>query len=218
MKIIKLGILYFLSLRGIRAKGENLIYFFSDCVSFRSPSPPPDLLLAVAVTTVGDFPGSSSPVGNHRFRGARGRSTRRWQPRRQTATHAPSRASFLRQLAIHAPAREHTCGRMTPFLVTRLHIQGCLAPSCRSIPPAVHPEPSSSTFLPILPPPPSVNRLLHGLGPLFFISSSTAVIRPPIRALFNPNVIQSPVKWIWQLKILFLLPLSLDLLLSPQKN
>ena len=26
------------------------------------------------------------------------------------------------------------------------------------------------------------------------------MIRPPIRALLNPNVIQSPVKWIWQLK------------------
>ena len=32
---------------------------------------------------------------------------------------------------------------------------------------------------------------------LFFISSSTAVIFPPIRALFNPNVIQSPIKWLW---------------------
>ena len=52
----------------------------------------------------------------------------------------------------------------------------------------------------------------------FFISSSTAVIRHPIRALFNPNMIQSPVKWIWKLKILFLLLLSLDLLLSHQKN
>ena len=49
-------------------------------------------------------------------------------------------------------------------------------------------------------------------------SSSTAVIRPLIKALFNPNVVQSPVKWIWQLKILFLLLLSLDLLLSHQKN
>ena len=29
------------------------------------------------------------------------------------------------------------------------------------------------------------------------------MIRPPIRALFNPNVIQSLVKWIWRLKILF---------------
>ena len=37
------------------------------------------------------------------------------------------------------------------------------------------------------------------------ISSSTVVIFPLIMALFNPNVIQSPVKWIWQLKILFLL-------------
>ena len=32
---------------------------------------------------------------------------------------------------------------------------------------------------------------------LIFISSSIAVIRPPIRALFNPNVIQSPIKWLW---------------------
>ena len=169
MKIIKLGILSFLSSHGIRAKGENLIYFFSDRVSFRSPSPPPDLLLAAAaaVTTAGDFSGSSSPAGNHRFRGARGRSTRWWQPRRQTAMHAPSRASFLRQLAVHALARECACGRVAPFPVTGLHIQGRLAPSCCSIPPAVHPEPSSSSFLPILPPPPSVSRLLHGLGPLF---------------------------------------------------
>ena len=39
-----------------------------------------------------------------------------------------------------------------------------------------------------------------------------------IRALFDPNLVQSPVKWIWQLKILFLRLLSLDLLLSHQKN
>ena len=98
VEIIKLGILSFLSSHGIRAKGENLIYFFSDRVSFRSPSPSPDLLLATAaaaVTAVGDFPGSSSPAGNHRFRGARSQSTRRWQPRRQPATHArPSSGSL----------------------------------------------------------------------------------------------------------------------------
>ena len=29
------------------------------------------------------------------------------------------------------------------------------------------------------------------------------MIFPPIRALFNPNVIQSPIKWLWQQKILF---------------
>ena len=56
------------------------------------------------------------------------------------------------------------------------------------------------------------------LESFFFISSSTIVIRPPIRALFNPNMIQSPVKWLWRLKILFLHLLSLDLLLSHQKN
>ena len=38
------------------------------------------------------------------------------------------------------------------------------------------------------------------------------------RALFDPNVIQSQVKWIWRLKILFLHPSSLDLLLSHRKN
>ena len=63
------------------------------------------------------------------------------------------------------------------------------------------------------------SRILYGLGPLFSSSSSsTAVIRSLIRALFNPNVVQSPVQWIWQLKILFLRLLSLDLLLSHQKN
>ena len=40
-------------------------------------------------------------------------------------------------------------------------------PSCCSIPPAVHPEPSLSTFLPILPPQHSVSHLLHSLGLLF---------------------------------------------------
>ena len=53
---------------------------------------------------------------------------------------------------------------------------------------------------------------------LFFISSSTVVIHSPIRALFNPNVIQPPVTLLWRLKILFLHLLSLDLLLSHQKN
>ena len=63
------------------------------------------------------------------------------------------------------------------------------------------------------------SRILYGLGPLFSSSSSsTTVIRSLIRALFNPNVVQSPVQWIWQLKILFLRLLSLDLLLSHQKN
>ena len=44
------------------------------------------------------------------------------------------------------------------------------------------------------------------LGPDIPGSSSTAVIRPPFRALFDPNVIQFQVKWIWRLKILFLHP------------
>ena len=56
------------------------------------------------------------------------------------------------------------------------------------------------------------------LGPDIPGSSSIAVIQPPFRALFDPNVIQSQVKWIWRLKILFLHPSSLDLLLSHRKN
>ena len=59
---------------------------------------------------------------------------------------------------------------------------------------------------------------LQCLSHFFFISSSTAVIRPPIKAFVNPNVIQSPIKWLWQLKILCLHMLSLGLLLSHQKN
>ena len=155
MEIIKLGILYF-SLFTWYQSQERKPNFLGDRVSFRSPSPPPDLLLttaAAAVTAAGDFSGSSSPAGNHRFRGARGRSTYRWQPRRQPDSHAPSRADFLRQLAVHAPARECACGRVSSSPATGLHTQGRPAPSWSSIPPAVQPEPSLSTFWPFLSPP-----------------------------------------------------------------
>ena len=146
MEIIKLGILYFSLFTWYQSQRGKPNFFSSDRVSFRSPSPSPDLLLAAVVTVAGDFPGSSSPAENHRFRGARGRSTRRWQPRRQLASHAPSRAAFLRQLAVHAPACECACGRVPPSPVTGLHTQGRPAPSWCSIPPAVQPEPSLSTF------------------------------------------------------------------------
>ena len=146
MEIIKLGILYFSLFTWYQSQRENLILFSSDHVSFRSPSPPPDFLLAAAVTVAGDFPGSSSPAENHRFRSARGRSTRRWPPRRKPASHAPSRAALLRQLAVHAPARECACGRVAPSPVTGLHSQGRPAPFWCSSPPAVHSEHSFSTF------------------------------------------------------------------------
>ena len=100
-------------------------------ISFSPPQPPP----TAAVTAAGNFSGSSSPAGNHRFRGARGRSTRRWQPRRQPDSHAPSRADFLWQLAVHAPARECACGRVPSSPATGLHTQGRPAPSWSSIPP-----------------------------------------------------------------------------------
>ena len=206
-------------------------------ISFSPPQPP-----AAAVTITGDFPGSSSPAENHKFRSAEGRSTRRWPPRRKPASHAPSRACLLRQLAVHAPARECACGRVTPSPMTGLHSQGRPAPSWCSSPPAVHSEHFFSTFCPFLPPPSasvplpwlrfisvapvhlqsaSVHLQSYSLqfgSPFSSSSSSTAVIRPLIRALFNPNAVQSPVQWIWQLKILFLRLLSLDLLLSHQKN
>ena len=67
------------------------------------PSGSPSDLLAAATGTNffwPTFPASSSPAGNFRFRGARGRSTRRRKPRRQTIAHAPifyDRLSFTRQ-------------------------------------------------------------------------------------------------------------------------
>ena len=175
------------------------------------------------------------------FEAHEGRSTRRWQPRRKQEAHTPSRAAFLRQLAVHVPAHECACGRVPSSLVTGLHTQGRPAPSWCSIPPAVQPEPSLSTFWAFFfffffasavsfssssapsvhPQSSSVHLQSYSIrfgSPFSSSSSSTAVIRPLIRALFNPNVVQSPVKWIWQLKILFLLLLSLDLLLSHQKN
>ena len=142
-------------------------------ISFSPQQPPPP----AAVTAAGDFSGSSSPAENHRFRGTRGRSTRRWQPSRQPEAHAPSRAALLRQLAVHAPARECACGRVSSSPATGLHTQGRPAPSWCSIPPAVQPEPSFSAFWSFLPPPSAsvhlqslqfiFSRILYGLGPLF---------------------------------------------------
>ena len=162
MEIIKLGILYSFSLFTWYQSQERkpnfwVIVFHSDLllrhrISF-SPPQQPQPLPAAAVTVAGDFSGSSSPAENHRFRSARCRSTRRWQPRRQPEAHAPSRAAFLRQLVVHAPARECACGRVPSSPATGLHTQGRPAPSWSSIPPAVQPEPSLSTFWPFLPPP-----------------------------------------------------------------
>ena len=139
--------------------------------------------------------------------------------------NSPARTATSRFSPKACCPRVGACGYVDHLPMTGLHIQARPTPSCCSIPTAVHPEPSLSTFLPISPPPHSVSQSSPRFGSLFFISNSTAVIssstvviHPPIRALFNPNVIQSPVKWIWQLKILFLHLLSLDLLLSHQKN
>ena len=175
MEIRKLGILYFSLFTWYQSHERKpnfwVIVFHSDLllrhrISF---SPPPPAVVSAA----GDFSGSSSPAENHRFRGARRRSTGRWQPRRKPKAHAPPRAAFLRQLAVHAPARECACGRVPSSPVTELHTQGRPAPSWCSIPPAVQPEPSLSTFWPFLPPPtPSVYlRRLQFISNAFSFSS-----------------------------------------------
>ena len=159
-EIIKLGILYFSLFTWYQSQERKPNFFFwvivfhSDLLLRRrisiSPPQPPS---AAGVTAAGDFPGSSSPAENHRFRSAEGRSTRRWPPRRKPASHAPSPACLLRQLAFHAPARACACGRVAPSPVTGLHSQGRPAPSWCSSPPAVHSEHFFSTFCPFLPPP-----------------------------------------------------------------
>ena len=154
MEIRKLGILYFSLFTWYQSQERKpnfwVIVFHSDPILRRriSFSPPPQPPPTVAVSTAGDFSGSSSPAETHIFRGARRRSSGRWQPRRKPEADAPSRAAFLRQRAVHAPARECACGRVPSSPVTGLHTQGRPAPSWCSIPPAVQPEPSLSTFWP----------------------------------------------------------------------
>ena len=108
-------------------------------ISFSPPQPPQP------PPSAGDFPGSSSPAENHRFRSTEGRSTRRWPPRRKPTSHAPSRACLLRQ---PRRPRAGACGRVAPSPVTRLHSQGRPAPSWCSSPPVVHSEHFFSTFCP----------------------------------------------------------------------
>ena len=222
MNIIKIRDSLFSLFTWYQSQRENLIYIFGDRVSFQSLYSPPRTFhrRISSPSPLVTFSASSSPARNLRFRGARGRSTLATPLENNPARTVTRRSS----LAACRP-RAGACECVDHFPVTRLHIQARPTPSCCSIPPTVHPKPSLSTFLPISAPPHSVSRSSPRFGSPFFISSSTtvissstAVIRPLIRALFNPNVIQSPVKWIWQLKILFLHLLTLDLLLSHEKN
>ena len=199
-----------------------MIEFHSDLLLRRwisfSPPPPP----TVAVSATGDFSGSSSPAETHIFRGARRRSTGRWQPRRKPAADAPSRAAFLRQRAVHAPARECACFLLRRRASTRRVVRRRLGvlPLRRSNPSPPYPpfglfllpptrtvllrrlqfisdDFSSSPTPSVHPQSSSVHLQSYSLrfgSPFSSSSSSTAVIRPLIRALFNPNVVQSPVK------------------------
>ncbi|RVW26749.1 hypothetical protein CK203_108380 [Vitis vinifera] len=99
--------------------------------------------------------------------------------------HAASHATLLRRLESHALAREGPHGLLSASSGLRRN----------SLP---WPRPVCALGRPLLSSP--ITFLLC-LGPDIPGSSSTAVIRPPFRALFDPNMIQSQVKWIWRLKI-----------------
>ena len=154
-----------------QSQRENLIYFFSDRVSFRSLSSPPGTLRR----RISSSPPSPPPVT---FRAALLQPETTDSEAHEADLHAGGNlVGKQHRTRRHAPPFSSSlpskCRRMgalvDPFPVTGLHIQGRSVPSCYSIPPTVHPEPSLSTFLPILPPPPSVSHLLHGLGPFFFL-------------------------------------------------
>ena len=172
---------------------------------------------------------------NHIIRSAKRRSaTFLKAPEPKThpcASHAPFFSDGLN------PMRRH----VAHFLVSSFFQQARSAPSCPSKSPLVLSEPCFSIFLAFQPPrvfslrrqfpslaetcvclgktsSSSLVTFLLCLGPDIPGSSSTTVIQPPFRALFDPSVIQSQVKWIWRLKILFLHPSSLELLLSHRKN
>ena len=136
---------------------ENLIYFFGDRVSFQSLyspsgtlrrriSPPSDLLAAAAAGV---------------FSGRKRQIPRRTRPiYKSVATlseNSPARTVTRRFSSVACRSRAGACGRVDHFPVTGLHIQARPAPSCCSILPAVHLEPSLSTFLPVSAPPHSVS-------------------------------------------------------------
>ena len=155
-----------------QSQRENLIYFFSDRVSFRSLSSPPGTLRR----RISSSPPPSSPPVTFWAALLQPETTDSKAHKadlhvggnlvgkqHHTRRHAPPFSDSL----LSTRRRGCPCRRVDPFSMTGLHIQGGPAPSCCFIPLVVHPEPSLSTFLPILLPPPSVSHLLHGLGPFF---------------------------------------------------
>ena len=238
-EIIKIRDSLFSLLTWYQSQRENLIYFFSDRVSFRSlssplgtlrrwisSSPPQLLLLSPPPVTFraallwpeitdseaheADLHSGGNPAGNQH------------RTRRHTPPFSDSLLSTRRRVGVRgsftgdrtpqpgssgAVLLLHPSGTPPRALLIHLLAHFAFATLCQSSSPRF-----GSFFFFIS----SSTAVISSSTAV--ISSSTAVIRPPIRVLFNPNVIQSPVKWIWQLKILFLLLLSLDLLLSHQKN
>ena len=85
-------------------------FFFGDHVSFRSLYSPFETLCHRRRL----FPDSSSLADDLKFRGARGRSTRRRKPHRKTVIHAPPRAALLWQPEFHVPARDPLSGAKIP--------------------------------------------------------------------------------------------------------
>ena len=177
-------------------------FFFGDRVSFRSLYSPSGILcrrrqiFSPPVTFSGQL-----------FSGWRPQIPRRTRPiytlEETLLENSHPRANMRRSSPAARVPRADACGGVTHFPVPRLHLQLVRRRLA---------DPSLRRSSPSLPSPPfwqfrlsrtSVSRSSPLFRSLFFISSSTGMIRPPIRALFNPKVIQSPVKWIWRLKSYF---------------
>ena len=155
MEIRKLGILYF-SLFTWYQSQERKPNFLGDRVSFRSPSPPPDLLLTTAAAANRRRHCRRRLFGKL-FSGRKPEISRRTRPIYPPVATPPatrfSRAVTRRLSPATCRPRAGACGRVPSSPATGLHTQGRPVPSWSSIPLAVQPEPSLSTFWPFLPPP-----------------------------------------------------------------
>ena len=142
-EIIKIRNSLFFSLFTWYQSQERKPNFLGDRVSFRSPSPPPDLPLTTAAKSAAAVnrrrPPPSLPPATSREALLRPKTTPAEAQRADlhagghpAGNRPPTRRHarvFSGSLAVHAPARECACGRVDPSPVTRLHCQGRPAPS-----------------------------------------------------------------------------------------
>ena len=246
MEIIKLGILYFSLFTWYQSQERKPnfweIVFYSDLLLRRSSRssrrPPPSLspatfreaLLRPKTTNFeaheADLPAGGNPAGNwkHTRRHARPFSGSSPSTRQRVSARVGACLLLRRRDSTHRVVRR----RLGLLSLRRSNPSPPYPPFghfCAAV--TFH---SSSVFNsrdPDLVQPPTATTATSSVFSLpncvvatskIICSILLAVICLLIRALFDPNLVQSPVKWIWQLKILFLLLLSLDLLLSHQKN